>query len=513
MIDVILNCAKTRPAATFWTFVLIHGALWTLLPALFYSAPPIDVVELLAWGREWQLGYFKHPPLAAWLLEAAYRLSGGGIWSAYLLSQLAIGATFLAIWLLARPMVGDLGALIAALAADGIFYFTVPTPEFNNNVLQMPLWAWSALLFHRGLTRGALKYWLGLGGVLAALFYTKYSGGLLVPLFVGIALATGEGRRALQTPGPWLGALLGFVLALPHLVWMTGSDMAAIDYVFAQDRAQSLIGRLAYALEFIGAQALDHGPLAILAAIALFGRRDRWAPGDRPLLVALPALARFDRFFVLAVAAGPVLLAALLSFVINVRFRSMWGAPMFAFSGLALVVLARRALVIHRPRLVAAIMAALVVATPILHTAGLWLSPHLTHKGHRVVWPGTAIGKAVNDAWTRETGGAAAGRPLAILAGNTWLAGLAALYGTSRPAVMLEATHAYAPWVTPEDLRRDGAIVLWQIRGAGEEAMPAIYGDAGSLASVREPMRFSWPGGLPIGDIVVGWAIIHPRQD
>ena len=41
----------------------------------------------------------------------------------------------------------------------------------------------------------------------------------------------------------------------------------------------------------------------------------------------------------------------------------------------------------------------------------------------------------------------------------------------------------------------------------------AIYGDAGSLASVREPMRFSWPGGLPIGDIVVGWAIIHPRQD
>ena len=115
-------------------------------------------------------------------------------------------------------MVGDLGALIAALAADGIFYFTVPTPEFNNNVLQMPLWAWSALLFHRGLTRGALKYWLGLGGVLAALFYTKYSGGLLVPLFVGIALATGEGRRALQTSIATPAAIIGSDSHWPMLI-------------------------------------------------------------------------------------------------------------------------------------------------------------------------------------------------------------------------------------------------------------------------------------------------------
>lgn len=510
MIDVILNCAKTRPAATFWAFVILHGALWTLLPAAFYTAPPLDVVELLAWGHEWQLGYFKHPPMAAWALEAGYRLFGG-VWSAYLLSQLSIAATFVAVWLLARPMLGPLGALIAVVALDGIFYFTVPAPEFNNNVLQMPLWAWSVFLFHRALTAGRLGHWLGLGAVLAALFYTKYSGGLLIPLFLLIVLASEKGRAALFTRGLWLGAALGLLLALPHLFWSTGSDLAAVDYVFAQPRAETLIGRLGNSLRFLLAQGLDHLPLAIVAGVALFGWRTRKSASDRPLLVPLPAQDRFDRFFVFVVALGPVLLAALLSFLINVRFRSMWGTPMFAFSGLALVMLARRAVIIHRPRLCAAIMLALVAGLPVVHTAGLWLSPYLTHKGHRVLWPAEEIGKAVRAAWERETGGAAGGHPLTILAGNSWLAGLAALYGEGRPSVMLEGNFAYSPWIPSPRLAREGGVVLWQIRASGEEAMPAVYTQAGRLAlQPGEPMRFSWPGHLPIEDIVIGWAIVPP---
>lgn len=510
MIDVILNCAKTRPVATFWAFVALHAALWTLLPAAFYTAPPLDVVELLAWGHEWQLGYFKHPPMAAWVIEAGYQVFGG-VWSAYLLSQLSIAATFVAVWLLARPMVGALGALVAVVALEGIFYFTVPTPEFNNNVLQMPLWAWSILLFYRALTRASLGHWLGLGAVLAALFYTKYSGGLLIPVFLLIMLASYNGRAALFTRGPWIGAALGLFLALPHMIWSAGSDLAAVDYIFAQDRAETLLGRFGNALGFVLAQGLDHLPLAIVAGVAVLGWRTGKSANDRALLVPLPTQDRFDRFFVLAVALGPVLLAAALSFIINVRFRSMWGTPMFAFSGLALVMLARRALIIHRPRLCAAIMAALVVAVPVVHTAGLWLSPYITHKGHRVLWPGEEIGEAVRAAWTRETGGAAAGHPLTILAGNSWLAGLAALYGEGRPSVMLEGNFAYSPWISPQELEQEGGVVLWQVRGPGEGAMPAIYADAGRLAlSPGEPMRFSWPGGLPVKEIVIGWAIIPP---
>ena len=36
----------------------------------------LDLAEDLALGREWQLGYWKHPPLPWWLADLAYRVAG-----------------------------------------------------------------------------------------------------------------------------------------------------------------------------------------------------------------------------------------------------------------------------------------------------------------------------------------------------------------------------------------------------------------------------------------------------
>ena len=50
-------------------FLTVHVLIWWLLPALLQHNLPLDVIELLAWGREWQIVYYKHPPLPAWILE------------------------------------------------------------------------------------------------------------------------------------------------------------------------------------------------------------------------------------------------------------------------------------------------------------------------------------------------------------------------------------------------------------------------------------------------------------
>ncbi len=50
-------------------FLAVHVLIWWLLPALLQHNLPLDVIELLAWGREWQIVYYKHPPLPAWILE------------------------------------------------------------------------------------------------------------------------------------------------------------------------------------------------------------------------------------------------------------------------------------------------------------------------------------------------------------------------------------------------------------------------------------------------------------
>ena len=50
-------------------FLALHAAVWTALPALLYPNLPLDLIEALIYGREWQLGYDKLPPLPWWLVR------------------------------------------------------------------------------------------------------------------------------------------------------------------------------------------------------------------------------------------------------------------------------------------------------------------------------------------------------------------------------------------------------------------------------------------------------------
>ena len=98
----MLTRAVQRPGVALILVLGFHMLLWTLLPAVFTASLPLDVIEGLAWGHEWQLGYLKHPPLYPWLMELASRLEEGANWPLYLLSQLAVVIAFWALWLLAR---------------------------------------------------------------------------------------------------------------------------------------------------------------------------------------------------------------------------------------------------------------------------------------------------------------------------------------------------------------------------------------------------------------------------
>src|SRR6202158_658595 len=122
MIAALLDRLKQRPGEAFGLFVLVHAGLWTLLPATLYPNLPLDLIEALTYGREWQLGYDKLPPLPWWLIETLYRL--GGVDAAYYaLAQIAVVGAFAAVWLTARPLVGPVGALVAVLMLDGLHYF------------------------------------------------------------------------------------------------------------------------------------------------------------------------------------------------------------------------------------------------------------------------------------------------------------------------------------------------------------------------------------------------------
>src|SRR5690349_15666260 len=81
------------PGRAFAAFVALHAAVWTLLPTILYANLPLDLIEALMYGREWQLGYDKLPPVPWWLIEIVYRLVGHDF-AYYLLAQVSVVAAF-----------------------------------------------------------------------------------------------------------------------------------------------------------------------------------------------------------------------------------------------------------------------------------------------------------------------------------------------------------------------------------------------------------------------------------
>ena len=107
-----------------------------------------------------------------------------------------VAASFVAVYLLGRDLLGPKRSAAGTLLLTGIFYYSWPTPELNHNVVQMPLWAWLFLALWRATRGGCLTWWIVLGVVAGLSIWAKYSSALV--LVVG-AWLDGRGRaRALE---------------------------------------------------------------------------------------------------------------------------------------------------------------------------------------------------------------------------------------------------------------------------------------------------------------------------
>ena len=169
----VIRWIERRPGTAFASFLAVHFAVWTVLPALLYANLPLDLIEALVYGREWQLGYDKLPPLPWWLVEALYRIVGRDV-AYYALAQLAVVAAFLFVWLTARTLVGPLRAFAAVLIIDGLHYFHYTAAKFNHDVIQLPFWALAGYSLHAALRRGRLLSWVLLGLAIGACLWAKY---------------------------------------------------------------------------------------------------------------------------------------------------------------------------------------------------------------------------------------------------------------------------------------------------------------------------------------------------
>ena len=487
-----VRLASLRPSLVLFAFCLAQIVAWTFAPAWTHDAPPLDVVESGMWGREWVLATYKHPAAPSWALELT-RLATGAIgWPAYLVSQFCVTATFVLVWRLGLDLFGedDEGqgrALAGVLLLAGLFYFSWPTPEFNHNVAQLPVYAAIAWLTWRATTRGTWGWWAGLGLVCGAGLHVKYSVAVVVAISAVWILFDGGFLRRLATPGPWIALALAALVAAPQVWWLVGHDY--MPFVYARSRAGHALS--SRPLASLGAILAAHAGLFVLAAIAgLFGR------GARPGML----LARRQMRFLLLFALGPVMATLAMTALLSMGTRDMWFMPMADLSGLLVVGLTAMRWTPARLRRLTGAAFALVAILPTAYAVTVDYQPRLTGVLLRAAWPQRAISQRMQEVWRDRTGA-----PLRIVAGDQWIAGLVGLSAPDAPSILTNGDPTISPWIDAARLRREGALLVWTT----EFKAPRMVELAAGLSEGEED--FAVPGLPKLPPVRVHYAVLPPN--
>jgi len=496
----LIGWIEGRPRHAFAAFLALHFTFWTALPALLYANLPLDLIEALTYGREWQLGYDKLPPLPWWLVEIMHRTFGVDA-AYYALAQLAVIVALVAVWATARPLVGATGALVAVLIIDGMHYLQYTAVKFNHDVIQLPFWGLAGYAFHAALKRGRTRHWLLLGFCLGAALWAKYFVVVLAAPYALFVLLDREARRALATPGPWITLIVALVIAAPHVVWLFKTDF--LPFAYAEHRASAVRGWFDHILHpavFAGSQIFFLLPSFFIAS-ALFWPRQQHAHLSSG--VSENASDAFDRRIVTLLAFGPGLTMILLTAVSGRGTFAMWGYPLWLYVGLWIVLKAPAHIDRSRLTRVVAAWGAVFTMFVIVFTVNYTVLPLVDHRYRAVFFPGDKLGAELTARFR-----AATGNKLDYVVGSMWDGGNLAHYSADQPQVLIDGLPARAPWLDLNDMRRKGAIVVWTEDDTAR--LPAEFAAIAGNAQIQPP--FDLPMRRGYGEVHVGWAILKPQS-
>lgn len=493
----LVGLIERRPAAAFGWFLALHFAVWVALPALLYPNLPLDLIEALTYGREWQLGYDKLPPLPWWLVEVMHRAVGVDA-AYYALGELSVVIAFAFVFATGRRLLGAAGALAGVLIVDGLHYFNFTAVKFNHDVVQLPFWAMAGFAFYAALKDGRLWQWALLGVALGCALWAKYFVVVLAAPYALLLLFDKTARQRLATPGPWLSAAIALAIASPHVVWLVQNDF--LPFAYASHRAAPVRGwfdHVRHPATFAGSQLFFMLP-ALFIAGALF--IPRALPGE----TGTPAT--FDRRIATVLALGPGLAMIALTAVSGRGTFAMWGYPLWLFVGMWLVMTAGfvKATPLSDWRLGRIVLswATVFTALVVVFVASYAVMPRFDHRYRAVFFPGDALGRDLTERFHEATG-----KPLRYVVGTMWDGGNLAHYSADQPQVLIDGLPQRAPWIDLDDLKRQGAIVVWT--ESDPKVLPPAFAPVAANAEIGAP--FDLPMRRGSGAVHVGWAILKPR--
>ena len=205
----------------------------------------LDMVESLYWGREMEMGYYKHPPFYAWLANIWMLLFGyqKNLWAFNLLSMIlkSIGAFY--VFLLGKKILQDEQlAFWSAIINIGNIYF-VSQIRYNANTLLIALWPVLIYYFYLVVFEKKQLHLITIAILGAILMLSKYYTALLLFSMLGYIIYEKKGREIFKMWGFYLISIPLFIaLTIPHLLWIKQTNFLIFEYLKHQyEKANPLL--------------------------------------------------------------------------------------------------------------------------------------------------------------------------------------------------------------------------------------------------------------------------------
>lgn len=403
------------------------------------------MTEAYAWGQSPQLGYYKHPPLYAWVAGAWFKLLPRTDWAFYLLSQVNAAVGLAGVWSLSGRMLEPKARLAAILLLLAPFH-NIMAINFNANSALLSLWPWTAFAFFRAMETGKARHGALFGVLASASMLCKYYSILLLLGCFLAFLASPRVTEILRTRAPWVAAIVCAATLGPHLVWLAAHDWQTIEY--AKHTAGHTSDVVWYKTSTTALASLAMlGLPALVAAVAF-----RWRPWTH-LAAVIRGGANRQTAPLLIVTTAPYVLTLATGALGSVKISTNFLIP--AFSLVTMTVLALSRAVVTAAQLTTIARAAVLYPLVMIGLAPAIANYQFEHQIDLASDPRKAVAKNVDRMWHD-----AFQRPLRLVAGSNAYGSGMAFYSKDRPSEFIRLNHAYAPWVTPDRLRQDGIAIV-----------------------------------------------------
>ena len=406
----------------FYLIRLYHLIIWTIVPYFSNKNLPLDVIEALAWGQNFDLGYNKHPPLSAWIPGLLFKIFGNKDWIYYLLSQVFIVISFIFLWKLSSFFLKkNYQILLSVLTIEGIAFFTFETPQFNVNICQIPLWIGTVYFFFKSIRKNKITDWIFLGVFSALGFLTKYIFAyLLISLFFYLVFIFLIKKKINFNS---LYALLTFFLiTLPHFQWLIQNDFTTIYYAVKRGGLNefNIYNHLLNPLKFLTSQIAISLPFLLLGYFLI-----------KKIKIKLPFNNEKFIFLIFSFIL-PFFLILITSIISGSRIRTMWMIPFYSLIGVFFIFLYQDQINLKKLKKFYIILIIFLIISPTLYTL------RSIYKDSRTGYEGKKIALQIEKEWKTISK-----EKISNVGFSEWYAGNLSYQLSNRPKVFLEENNNF----------------------------------------------------------------------